>query len=203
MFLLSSDWPHYHCHLGVLLLISTSTSQLWHPPARLPTLPLTFSVCGLDPLGFEDPPPGFPVAERTRHCLDMLAAMACFRRSTYSAISSDSFPASCTCLFHSLHYRHRSYLTQYGWSTWFCHLGPPDVSPRLPPRSRVSCCSPQDLCVSGAPEQVSDDEVHIPCLHVTSPPRPSALATSPAVSDGEFPIPFLTPTGFGFMVWWC
>jgi ABC-type iron transport system FetAB ATPase subunit len=45
-----------------------------------------------------------------------------------------------------------------------------------------SCCSPQ---VSGAPNKVSDDEVPIPCLHVTSHPQPSACAAStlPANSD--------------------
>jgi hypothetical protein len=44
--------------------------------------------------------------------------------------------------------------------------------------------------MSGAPDQVSDDEVPIPHLHVTSPPSPSALAaaTSPAVRDDEIPI---------------
>jgi hypothetical protein len=59
------------------------------------------------------------------------------------------------------------------------------------PRSRISCCSPQAPCVSGAPNQVSDDEVPIPCLHVTSPLRPSACATaaSPSDSDDEVPIP--------------
>jgi hypothetical protein len=45
--------------------------------------------------------------------------------------------------------------------------------------------------MSGSPNQVSDDEVPIPRLHVTSPPRPSAraAATSPADSDDEVPIP--------------
>jgi hypothetical protein len=46
--------------------------------------------------------------------------------------------------------------------------GSPDVSARPLPRSRVSCCSPLVPCVSGAHDQVSDDEVPIPCLHVTS-----------------------------------
>jgi hypothetical protein len=31
-----------------------------------------------DPLGFEDPPPDFPVAERTCRWLDVLGATACF-----------------------------------------------------------------------------------------------------------------------------
>jgi hypothetical protein len=45
--------------------------------------------------------------------------------------------------------------------------------------------------VSGAPDQVSDDEVPIPCQHVTTPPRPSApaAAPSPADRDDEVPIP--------------
>jgi hypothetical protein len=44
--------------------------------------------------------------------------------------------------------------------------------------------------VPGAPDQVRDDEVPIPCLHATSPPRPSAraAAASPAGSDDEAPI---------------
>jgi hypothetical protein len=44
--------------------------------------------------------------------------------------------------------------------------------------------------VSGAHDQVSDDEVPIPCLHVTSLPQPLArAAASPAGSDDEVPIP--------------
>jgi hypothetical protein len=43
---------------------------------------------------------------------------------------------------------------------------------------------------SNAPDQVSDDEAPIPCLHVTSPPHSSALAApaSPADSDDDIPI---------------
>jgi hypothetical protein len=42
--------------------------------------------------------------------------------------------------------------------------------------------------VSGSLDQVSDDEVPIPCLHVASPPRPSAhvAAATPSDSDDEF-----------------
>jgi hypothetical protein len=70
-------------------------------------------------------------------------------------------------------------------------LGSPAVSPQQLPRSRISCCSPQVSCMSGAPDQGSDDEVPIPRLHVTSPLRPSAraAATLPADSDDEVPIP--------------
>jgi hypothetical protein len=41
--------------------------------------------------------------------------------------------------------------------------------------------------VSGTPDQISDDEVHIPRLHGTFPPQPfaHAAAPSPANSDDE------------------
>jgi hypothetical protein len=58
----------------------------------------------------------------------------------------------------------------------------------------TSCWSPQVPCVSGAPDQVSDDKIPIPCLQVSPPPRPSAhtTAASPADSDDELPIPRLS-----------
>jgi hypothetical protein len=70
-------------------------------------------------------------------------------------------------------------------------LGSPVVSLQPLPRLRIPCCNPQVSCVSGAPDQVSDDEVPIPLLLATSPPRPfaRAAATSPAESDDEVPIP--------------
>jgi hypothetical protein len=45
--------------------------------------------------------------------------------------------------------------------------------------------------VSGAPDQVSNDEVPIPCLNATCSPQPSArtAAASPAASDEEVAIP--------------
>jgi hypothetical protein len=50
--------------------------------------PTTDFVCLLaDPLGFEDPPPGLPVPERTRRWMDTLAATACFLRSMCPACS--------------------------------------------------------------------------------------------------------------------
>jgi hypothetical protein len=49
------------------------------------------------------------------------------------------------------------------------------ASPSNSSWSRASCRSPQVLCVSGAPDQVSDSEVPIPCLHVDSPPLPVLL----------------------------
>jgi hypothetical protein len=69
------------------------------------------------------------------------------------------------------------------------------MSPRLPPRSRISCCSPQVSCVSGAPDQINHDEIPIPRLHVTFPPQPSAhtAAPSPADSDDKAPIVHFSP----------
>jgi hypothetical protein len=49
-----------------------------------------------------------------------------------------------------------------------------------PATSYVLRCPPQVPCVSGAPDQVSDDEAPISCLHFTSPPRPSVLAGAAA-----------------------
>jgi hypothetical protein len=57
-------------------------------------------------------------------------------------------------------------------------------------------------CLSGAPDQVSDDEVPIPRLHVTATPRPSAYAAaiSPADSDDDAPIPLLSLYCSDFML---
>jgi hypothetical protein len=75
----------------------------------------------------------------------------------------------------------------------FTVLGAPVVSTRPLLRSNVPLCSPHVPCRSGAPDQVSDDEAPIPCLHVTPPPPPRhsarAAAVSPADSDDEVPIP--------------
>jgi hypothetical protein len=49
--------------------------------------------------------------------------------------------------------------------------GSPVESPQPLHRSCISCCSPQVSCVSGALDQVSDGEVHIPRLRVTVPPN--------------------------------
>jgi hypothetical protein len=59
------------------------------------------------------------------------------------------------------------------------------ISPQAPPRSRSFCCSPQVSCVSGAPGQISDDEVRIPRLYGTFPPQPSAHAAAPSTGDSD------------------
>jgi hypothetical protein len=88
MLLLTSDWPHYHCRLGILF-----AGLNIHPSAPAssctPSAPLYADFLSLlaDPLRFEDPSPGFQVAERTRRWLDMLAATACFQRSMCPAHS--------------------------------------------------------------------------------------------------------------------
>jgi hypothetical protein len=71
--------------------------------------------------------------------------------------------------------------------TWVL-LGSPVRSPQPPPRSRISFCSPE---VSGAPSQISDDEVPIPLLHVTSLPQPSAHAAAPSPADSDDNVPIL------------
>jgi hypothetical protein len=71
----NSDWPNYHCRLGILFRWSPHL----HPSALAfscaPSAPLnTDFLCLLaDPLGFEDAPLWFPAAERTRCWLNMLA----------------------------------------------------------------------------------------------------------------------------------
>jgi hypothetical protein len=155
MFLLTSVWPHYHCRLGILFRWSQ----------RQPLSPGILRHASCPPL----------------HWLDMFASAACFLSSMCPALSCNSFPTSCTYLFHPLHYRHPYYLRQYGWSTCFCSfrlLGPPVESPQPLPESRISCCSPQMSCVSRSPDQVSDDEIPIPRLCVTAPPGPSACAVA-------------------------
>jgi hypothetical protein len=52
MLRLTSGWPHYCCHLGILFADLNIPSQLRHPPARLlPHFRLTISACLLIPLG--------------------------------------------------------------------------------------------------------------------------------------------------------
>jgi hypothetical protein len=95
-------------------------------------------------------------------------------------------------MFHPLHYRHRYYLGMDvpPASVASVLLGSPVESPRSLPWPSICCCSPQVSRVSGAPDQVSDDEFPIPCQHVIAPPRPSACnaATLPADSDDEVSI---------------
>jgi hypothetical protein len=56
--------------------------------------------------------------------------------------------------------------------------------------------------VSGTPDQIRDDEVPIPRLHVTSPPQPSApsAAPSPGDSDDEVSVPHF-PNCSAFVLW--
>jgi hypothetical protein len=83
MLLLTSDWPHHHCRLGILF-----ADLNIHPSAPAcsctPSAPLyTNSLClHADPLGVENLPPGFLAAERKHRWLDPLATTACFLRSS-------------------------------------------------------------------------------------------------------------------------
>jgi hypothetical protein len=66
-------------------------------------------------------------------------------------------------------------------------MASPSETPGPLSQSHHSCGSLKVPCVSGASNLVSKDEVHIPCLHVPSPWRPSAhaAATSPANRDDD------------------
>jgi hypothetical protein len=63
------------------------------------------------------------------------------------------------------------------------------MSPQPPRKSRISYCSPQVSCVSGPPDQISDDEVPIPPLNVTSPTQLSARAAAPSSADSDDEVP--------------
>jgi hypothetical protein len=190
----SPDWPHYHCRLSILfadLNIHTSAPA----SSCTPSTPLyTAFLCLLaDPLGFGDPPPYFPVAEQTHRWLDVLVATAYFLRSMCRAFSrmTASQPPACSIPCTSDTATTLDSIdgpTAYITSVLLL-LGSPVVAPPPFPRSRGFCCTPQVLGVPGAPDRVSDDEGPIPCLHVTSSPRPSAHAASPADSDDEVSIP--------------
>jgi hypothetical protein len=80
-------------------------------------------------------------------------------------------------------------------------LGSPVVSPQQLLRSRISCCSPQVSCVSGAPDQVRDDEVPIPRLHVTSPLRPFARAAATLPADSDDVVPILSFSRCTALIW--
>jgi hypothetical protein len=63
------------------------------------------------------------------------------------------------------------------------------MSPQPPRKSCKSYYSPQVSCVSGPPDQISDDEVPVPPLNVTSPPQPSARAAAPSSADSDDEVP--------------
>jgi hypothetical protein len=161
---LTSDWPHYHCRLGILF------ADLNIPPSApasccTPSAPLYIDfLCLLaDPLWFEDTPSGFPVAERTHRWLAMLAVMACFLCSMCPALLQRPPPNLCTYLFHPLHYRHRYFPGQSGWSTCVCHFRPPGFPG----------CSPSRLLGPAFPVAVSR------CLAFLVLPTRSAMMRFP------------------------
>jgi hypothetical protein len=134
MLLLTSDWPHYRCHLGILLAdlnIPPSASASSCTPST--TLFTDFFCLLADPLRLEDPPSGFPVAEQTRRWLAMLAVTACFLPTMCPALFRDHFQTSCTYLSQPLQYRHRYYLRQSGWSSCVSHFCPPGLPGYVPP----------------------------------------------------------------------
>jgi hypothetical protein len=98
-------------------------------------------------------------------------------------------------LFHPLHYRHCYHLRQYELPLSLM----PSLVPLLCPPGRfpgyalpvvVPRC-PACLVLPTRSAMHRDDEFPIPCLCVSSPPRPSALAAAalPADNVDEVPIP--------------
>jgi hypothetical protein len=170
MLLLSLDWPHYPCPLGILFdgcnINPSAPAFSCTPVASLHT---DFLRLLADPLGFKDPPVGLSVAEHFHRWLDMLAAPACFLCSMRPALSpmtpSQPPPRTCStpCTIDTC-----TTLGSMDASVASVLLGSPVESPQPLPRFRISCCSPP---VSGAPDQVSDDEVPISHLHVATPPQ--------------------------------
>jgi hypothetical protein len=204
MLLLTLGWPHHHCRLGILF------AGLIIPPSApasscMPFLPLNtnFSCLLADPLGFEDPPTGVPVAEQTHRWLAMLAVTACFLRSMCPALSpaTPPHPPAHTCSTPRTAGTATTLDSLVGppAAVTFVLLGSAAMSPQQPPRPHISCCSPQ---VSSTPGQISNDEVPTSRLRGTSPPQPSAHAAAPssANSDDEVPIPCFCS---GFMFWRC
>jgi hypothetical protein len=75
------------------------------------------------------------------------------------------------------------------------------MSPQPPPRSRSFCCSLQVSCVSGTPDQISNDKVPIPRLHDTFPPQPSAHAAASLPADRADEVPI--PRSHTVLLWFC
>jgi hypothetical protein len=142
MLQLTSDWPHYHCRLGILF-----ADLNIHPSALAcsctPAAPFYADFpCSLgDPLGFKDPPPGSPVTEHTRRWLNMLAVTACFLRSMCPALSSatpSQPPArACSTLCTTDTATTLDSMNGPAASITSILLGSPVVSPLLLPRPRV------------------------------------------------------------------
>jgi hypothetical protein len=198
MLLLTSDWPHCHCCLGILF------ADLNTPPTALASSCTPFALstaCLLIPLVLRIHLRAFQARNEPRRWLDMHAVTACFLRSMRPALSpatpsqppvflacppppplllfalilpcrlaaaalsgmvnSDllllpAHPCSTPCTTDTA-----TILDGPPASITSVLLGSLVVSARaqLLLRSRASCCSPQVPCVSGAPDQVSDDEV--------------------------------------------
>jgi hypothetical protein len=108
-----SSLPILFCNAAFDLGMTSLSLPPWHsfadlnihpsPPASscTPSAPLytDFLFLLADCLGFEDPPPGFPVAERTRRRLEMFASTACFLRRMCPTLSpaTRSQPSAHAC----------------------------------------------------------------------------------------------------------
>jgi hypothetical protein len=147
MLLLTSIWPHTHRGLGILFadLHPSAPASSYTPSAPLYT---DFSACFLIHLDLRIHLQGFQSLK------EIAVGYACshglFPTQSVS-LSRDSFPTSCTYLFPPLALQ-TPLLPVDGppASVNSVLLGSFVVSPQPFPRSRISYCSPQVTCVSGA-----------------------------------------------------
>jgi hypothetical protein len=153
MLLSTWDWPHYPCRLGILFadlnIRPSAPATSCTPSASVYTYFLSLLA---DPLGFEDPPLVFPVAEQTRRWLYMPPATAYFLRSTCPALSSatSSQPPAPACPTPCTTDTATTLDSMDGPPTCTTSilLGSSVLSSWPLPGARVSCCSPQVPCVS-------------------------------------------------------
>jgi hypothetical protein len=97
MLLLTSDWPHYHCRLGILFAdINIHPSAPACSCTLFTPLYTDFLCLHADPLEVENPPPGFLAAEQKHRWLDPLATMACFLRIKCPALSHATPAPACS-----------------------------------------------------------------------------------------------------------
>jgi hypothetical protein len=177
MLLLTSDWPHYCCRLGIPLLVSTSTPQRRHPPARIPPpFTLTSSACLRIPWGMK-------IHQRVFQSQNKLVAnwirlqplpasyLVCVLLSLSLSPATPSQTRTHTCSPPCT--TGTATTRQYGGppaSVASILLSSPAASLQPHPRSRISCCSPQ---VSGAPDQVSDAMMRFLFLVCVASPPPA------------------------------
>jgi hypothetical protein len=142
------------------------------------------------PLGLENPPPGVPVADRTRRWLDMIAATARFLRSTNPVLSPAT--PSHACFNSSTADTHKIIHSLEGPSAAITSvlMSSPFVPHWPHPPFRVSCRSPQFPCMSGASDQVTMTGFPFLVCSSLPPCQPSAHAASASAAEAMMKLTF-------------